>query len=135
MSHQNIYHYINEYNNEIRASYNSPIDLINDNYFNNIIDINSQRNSIYYNTYHPLLNIIINNYRYAYNNRVAPENQVFSSNPVHIGKECSICLETVDSIETLAVTNCINGAHVFHKECINNWLIRSSTCPNCRAQL
>lgn len=142
MSYENIYQFINEYNNEIRASYNSRIDIINNNlanfennYFNNIEDLNSQINSIYNNSY-PYINILISNYTYAYNNnRQRQENPVFSSDAIYIGKECSICLEQVDSIETMAATNCSSGTHVFHKNCINNWLLRSNSCPNCRSHL
>ena len=137
MSSQNIYQFINEYNNEIRASYNSRIDIINNiqnNYFNNIEDINNQINSIYNNSY-PYINFLISNNTYAYNNRQIQENPVFNSDAIYIGKECSICLECVDSIETMAATNCSSGTHVFHKNCINNWLLRSNSCPNCRSHI
>ena len=60
MSHENIYQFINEYNinNEVRASYNSIINIIDNSAYNLINEIDYRNdiiNPIYYDTY------IINN--------------------------------------------------------------------------
>ena len=39
---------------------------------------------------------------------------------------CTICLEKPDKAIQLKC------GHVFHKECINQWLPKNKTCPNCR---
>jgi hypothetical protein len=41
---------------------------------------------------------------------------------------CSICLDEGQKIQ-------LHCGHVYHKECINRWLLESSTCPECRANL
>ena len=41
--------------------------------------------------------------------------------------KCSICL--VDTIVNIKKLPC---GHEFHKHCINSWLTRNNTCPNCR---
>ena len=45
-------------------------------------------------------------------------------------KECGICLDTFEN-NHIACKNCGNK---FHKTCMNNWVERHNTCPNCRAQ-
>ena len=45
--------------------------------------------------------------------------------------DCPICMETIDSA-TAYWTTC---KHAFHKECIESWMKRSSTCPLCRTRI
>ena len=46
-------------------------------------------------------------------------------------KACSICLEATDTDAPLVQLAC---GHVFHRECVREWLCRTqATCPNCRA--
>ena len=40
---------------------------------------------------------------------------------------CSICADNID--EDLCATRC---AHTFHFDCLNQWLLHSKTCPQCR---
>lgn len=44
--------------------------------------------------------------------------------------ECSICYEIIgnENLE-MVVTEC---GHLFHTICLNDWVTKSSTCPNCR---
>jgi hypothetical protein len=45
-------------------------------------------------------------------------------------EECSICMGTEsNSWETCELATC---GHVFHCQCLRNWLVRSQTCPMCR---
>ena len=43
---------------------------------------------------------------------------------------CSICL-----VETLINKKKLQCGHEFHKHCINSWLGRKNTCPNCRKEV
>lgn len=42
--------------------------------------------------------------------------------------QCSVCLDDIVD-NKVRLNNCL---HVFHKPCIDSWLIRQRTCPNCR---
>ncbi|KAF5178649.1 E3 ubiquitin-protein ligase ring1-like protein [Thalictrum thalictroides] len=42
---------------------------------------------------------------------------------------CTVCMEELMTGEDLAVMPCL---HVFHKECIGQWLKTTNTCPLCR---
>ena len=47
-----------------------------------------------------------------------------------IGSECVICHEWINPGEMIReLPGC---AHLFHKACIDNWLVQSPTCPLCR---
>ena len=45
-----------------------------------------------------------------------------------IDSSCSICLEKFKKGE---VTTKLTCDHLFHKNCIDNWFLRQSTCPLC----
>ena len=43
---------------------------------------------------------------------------------------CSICRDSLFSVNTdVSVIQC---GHLFHKTCLENWMITSPTCPNCK---
>ncbi|CAL0305389.1 unnamed protein product [Lupinus luteus] len=44
-------------------------------------------------------------------------------------KSCSICLEELSGKDEVLVMPC---NHMYHQECITNWLQRCDTCPLCR---
>ena len=48
----------------------------------------------------------------------------------HIYKECIICFEKLKLNNIKRILPSCN--HYFHKECIDNWLIKNSSCPICR---
>ncbi|KAJ1387459.1 Zinc finger, RING-type [Sesbania bispinosa] len=61
----------------------------------------------------------------------------YSAVKIHkIGKgalECAVCLNEFEETETLRlIPKC---DHVFHPECIDEWLASHTTCPVCRANL
>jgi hypothetical protein len=48
-------------------------------------------------------------------------------------EECSICCAEYGAEEIVCRLNC-NPRHIFHKECLVNWIkIGSNSCPICRA--
>ncbi|XP_031629383.1 E3 ubiquitin-protein ligase TRAIP-like [Contarinia nasturtii] len=47
--------------------------------------------------------------------------------------ECSICYEIFDKDNSeVVVTKC---GHMFHTDCLNDWLKSSNTCPHCRVTI
>ncbi len=55
-------------------------------------------------------------------------NSIFLDN--NEDKECSICLNIISENEQK-----LECGHVFHKECISKWFLRSITCPCCRVKV
>ncbi len=53
------------------------------------------------------------------------------------GEKCVICLESFDSQPNCAEEKKrqLDCSHIFHKECIGEWLKRKHNCPLCRAQV
>ncbi|KAL5078508.1 hypothetical protein RYX36_006929 [Vicia faba] len=47
--------------------------------------------------------------------------------------ECAVCLNEFEDHETLRLIPVCS--HVFHRDCIDAWLLHHSTCPVCRADL
>ena len=46
--------------------------------------------------------------------------------------KCIICF---DDLEEKEIGRMINCEHIFHKECINQWLNVKQTCPCCRTSI
>ena len=42
---------------------------------------------------------------------------------------CVICSDDFNSVKEIMATKC---GHIFHSQCLFEWLDRSKTCPNCR---
>lgn len=49
-----------------------------------------------------------------------------------IGEECSICQDEYADQETLLELKC---HHIYHEECLLNWLKTNGVCPICRAEV
>ena len=47
-------------------------------------------------------------------------------------RNCIICLEDFKNKDKALILPCI---HLFHKNCINNWLKKQNTCPICKFKL
>ena len=45
-------------------------------------------------------------------------------------KDCSICLEKIEYKKYKRILPCCKN--VYHKTCIDKWLKKNSSCPNCR---
>ena len=53
-----------------------------------------------------------------------------SDNNIVKATECTVCLETFKDDDTVIITKC---KHLYHKDCINKWLIDYSVkCPICK---
>jgi hypothetical protein len=93
--------------------------------------INRLNDYIYYN--------VINNnmiYNYLYQDIIIQSHNIeFTTDTIYIGETCSICVECVENVETMAVTKCQHKPHVFHKACISKWTEKSHKCPNCRQDM
>lgn len=65
--------------------------------------------------------------------RAVPAHEhVASENLSEDQKQCSVCL---DAMATGAIVKTLPCAHTFHAACIDNWLIRRTTCPCCRVRI
>lgn len=45
--------------------------------------------------------------------------------------DCSICCEDFEDISEIKTLIC---KHIFHKKCVDDWLVISNTCPLCRTK-
>jgi hypothetical protein len=116
----------NDNNNENEKSKN-----INNN--NNIDDINNIINNQIQNN-----NNIISNEEYNLNQDKIIDLMKKNFNFIDFGSikekldnKCSICIEEFVASDKVVITPC---NHIFHKNCINNWLIKNNNeikCPNC----
>ena len=48
-------------------------------------------------------------------------------------QKCTICLIDFKDVEKIKIFSCLQ--HIFHEECIINWLKNKNNCPICRKQL
>ena len=47
----------------------------------------------------------------------------------HDSTSCSICIESFTEAELVKILPCF---HQFHSKCVDDWLLRKSTCPVCK---
>jgi hypothetical protein len=96
------------------------VSLFVTNYMDNSNIINDDNNNI----------INQENKEYKENNSI--NLYIFSELDEEIRKKCescSICFENFKENEIVNITKCI---HIYHENCINEWLKRNKTCPLCR---
>ena len=48
------------------------------------------------------------------------------------GEMCSICLLEFEQGDEIVLPQNENCSHIFHKDCIMEWLVRHNDCPCCR---
>jgi hypothetical protein len=53
-------------------------------------------------------------------------------NKVSIDNNCSICFELFNNNDNVIILNC---NHVYHNNCINEWVKYKSECPICRKEI
>ena len=49
-----------------------------------------------------------------------------------MAEDCSVCLETM---LTGAEVRSLPCAHVFHRKCVDKWLVRKRKCPLCKLDI
>lgn len=49
--------------------------------------------------------------------------------------QCPICMDDFSAAAPITITTCRPNAHVFHTECLGDWLQCARTCPLCRVDL
>jgi hypothetical protein len=98
--------------------------------FRSILDFNSSRNFMDIidqlqseSNRHPVSQEIINQ---------LPEFEVDVSKLDDEKKNCVICLQDFNNGDKATILPCI---HIFHTECIKNWLENENTCPICKFKL
>ena len=109
--------------------------------YQNIISTTNNNNNNYLNCFEideisTMENMITNNlkiknedyYNNINNNNKIKNNDCYSANKYHINN-CVICFEKFKLNEKIIKLNCF---HIFHKECIENWLNKNNICPVCK---
>jgi hypothetical protein len=61
-------------------------------------------------------------------NKIIPTRRCEASDQ---GKNCTICLEDFNLGEHIRSLTC---NHIYHKDCIDDWLTRNNSCPVCRQE-
>ena len=56
--------------------------------------------------------------------------EVYKTISLSSEEECSICYEEI--VKNSVILKC---NHLYHKECIDKWLLEHTTCPQCRYDL
>ena len=53
---------------------------------------------------------------------------VYQNEKINNLNECIICLEDMKFNDDLILVKC---SHIYHKECLEKWMVRRSVCPLC----
>ena len=61
-------------------------------------------------------------------NRIDHIKQIYYKKNTFENFECSICFDEFKDNELLKQLKC---THIFHKECLSQWLLNENKCPNC----
>jgi hypothetical protein len=51
------------------------------------------------------------------------------------GEECPICLEIFGELDDDSLLCTLKCGHSYHKICVNDWLRKDGSCPNCRIEI
>jgi len=89
---------------------------------------------IYYTSFLSVLSIILYIRKLMNNQQNVMEIHVDPIPHVIIvqGTMCTICAEVIENTDTIYNLRC---QHIFHTSCLEPWLERSQTCPNCRVPI
>ncbi len=54
------------------------------------------------------------------------------STKTQVPEECAICLNNIDITDTTSPLSTLTCKHIFHSECVDQWVAEHRTCPICR---
>ena len=109
LNNQNANVHVNYVNNNVEQNNDNDND---DN--NNLSDFNKKKHDLF---------LEMDEYQYKHIQKYESRKET----------ECAICLETFKGIDIIkAFYKC---EHIFHKDCLKNWLKRSNVCPLCKHDL
>lgn len=60
---------------------------------------------------------------------------ILNFNKENYGEECPICLEIFGELDDDSLLCTLRCGHSYHKKCLNDWLFKDNTCPNCRISI
>jgi len=49
--------------------------------------------------------------------------------------QCPVCLSSINEGEAVATCHCDAGTHGFHRHCLQPWLARARSCPQCQKKV
>lgn len=67
--------------------------------------------------------------------RVIGRKSILNFNKKTYGEECPICLEIFGELDDDTLLCSLKCGHSYHKKCVNDWLSKDNSCPNCRIQI
>jgi hypothetical protein len=60
---------------------------------------------------------------------------ILNFNKQNYGEECPICLEIFGELDDDLLLCTLKCGHSYHKKCVEDWLSKNNSCPNCRIQI
>ncbi|CAH1436312.1 unnamed protein product [Lactuca virosa] len=97
--------------------------------FNDLLHVGREFNE---NDYEMLLALDDNNHQHGGATHAQISNLPQSTVQVENLQECAVCLEKPTIGETIRHLPCLHG---FHKDCIDEWLRRKTSCPICKSSV
>jgi hypothetical protein len=60
------------------------------------------------------------------------DNELIKRAFINSADACSVCLSDYENQETIMILPC---AHIYHKQCVEEWFANNKTCPLCKAEV
>jgi hypothetical protein len=60
---------------------------------------------------------------------------ILNFNKKNYGEECPICLEIFGELDDDLLLCTLKCGHSYHKKCVDDWLSKDNSCPNCRIKI
>lgn len=60
---------------------------------------------------------------------------ILNFNKQNYGEECPICLEIFGELDDDLLLCTLKCGHSYHKKCVDDWLSKDNSCPNCRIKI
>ena len=115
-------------NSTIVHLYEREIKLLNDIYSK--LNINIHINSISYTDH--IEEVVNNKYAKKDSSSIISKFKSKKYKGENNKYQCTVCLENIEKGDKITKLDC---KHIFHTDCINEWVSRDNTCPCCRITL